>query len=141
MSMKRERGFTLIELMIVLVVMAILVAIAYPSYTNQVLKSRRADGIAALNRAAMEMESCRSDNDGSYLNCETNRGIHNRTSEDGFYVITAPASATATAYSFDADAQGVQLAKDKQCSKLTLNSLGVRGYSGTAPSADTCWGQ
>lgn len=139
--MKRERGFTLIELMIVLVVMAILVAIAYPSYTNQVLKSRRADGIAALNRAAMEMESCRSDNDGSYLNCETTRGIHNRTSEDGFYVITAPASATATAYSFDADAQGVQLAKDKQCSKLTLNSLGVRGYSGTAPSADTCWGQ
>ena len=69
--MKRERGFTLIELMIALVVMAILTAIAYPSYTNQVLKSRRADGIAALNRAAMEMESCRSDNDGSYLNCET----------------------------------------------------------------------
>jgi type IV pilus assembly protein PilE len=139
--MKRERGFTLIELMIALVVLAILVAIAYPSYTNQVVKSRRADGIAALNRAVMEMESCRSDNDGSYLNCETIRNIHNRISEDGFYLITAPASATATAYSFEAAPQGVQATKDKLCTKLTVNSLGVRGFTGSAPGADTCWGQ
>lgn len=137
--MKQPRGFTLIEMMIVLVVLAVLTAIAYPSYTNQVIKSRRADGIAALNRAAMEMEGCRSDN-ASYLNCETFRGIDGRTSEDGFYQITAPVSSTATAYVFTATPQGAQ-ANDDQCQTLTLNSLGTRGYSGDAPDADTCWGQ
>ena len=137
MHMKQQLGFTLIELMIVLVVLAVLTAIAYPSYTNQVLKSRRADGIAALNRAAMQMEACRSDN-ASYATCDN--AIHNTTSDDGFYLITAPASATATAYSFEATPQGVQTS-DVQCTKLTLDSLGTRGHTGSAPSADTCWGQ
>ncbi|MEZ5542045.1 MAG: type IV pilin protein [Pseudomonadota bacterium] len=134
--MKRQQGFTLIELMVVLVVLAILTAIAYPSYTNQVIKSRRADGIAALNRAAMIMESCRSDN-ASYVGCEAGVAAN---SEDGFYAIAAPVSATATAYSFEATPQGVQV-NDALCTKLTLNSAGTRGYTGDAPDADTCWGQ
>ena len=142
--MRRQHGFTLIELMVVLVVLAILTAIAYPSYTSQVMKSRRADGIAALNRAAMEMESCRSDQ-ASYFHCELKpppNQIHNRTSEDGFYLITTPASATATAYSLVATpVVGSAQANDTRCTTLTLDSQGNRGYSGTAPDADTCWGQ
>jgi type IV pilus assembly protein PilE len=136
LMMRHQRGFTLIELMIALVVLAILTAIAYPSYTNQVLKSRRADGIAALNRASMRMESCRSDN-ASYVGCEA---LVSATSEDGYYTIAAPASATATTYAFEATPQGAQL-KDTKCTKLTLDSQGNRGFTGTAPNADTCWGQ
>ena len=134
--MKQQRGFTLIELMIVVVVLAILTAIAYPTYTNQILKSRRADGIAALNHAAMLMESWRSDN-ATYIGGEA---IIAGTSVDGYYNITAPVSATATAYAFTATAVGRQ-ASDTKCATLTLDSLGNRGYTGTAPDADTCWGQ
>ncbi len=132
--MRQQRGFTLIELMIVVVVMAILVAIAYPSYMNQVMKSRRADGIATLNRVAMVMESCRSDA-ATYAGC-----VFPANSEDGFYTIAAAATITATAYSFIATPAGVQT-RDTQCATLTLDSRGNRGYTGTAPDADTCWGQ
>jgi type IV pilus assembly protein PilE len=135
--MKQQRGFTLIELMVVMVVLAILTAIAYPSYTNQVLKSRRADGIAALNHKAMQMESCRSDN-ATYVGCPAEAAS---TSVDGYYDIVAPVSSvTATAYAFVATPRGAQL-KDTKCTSLSLDSQGTRGYTGSAPDADTCWGQ
>ncbi|HRY15792.1 MAG TPA: type IV pilin protein [Candidatus Competibacteraceae bacterium] len=50
------KGFTLIELMIALAIMAIVAAIAYPSYQNSVRKSRRADARAVLLQAAQFME-------------------------------------------------------------------------------------
>jgi len=134
--MEQQRGFTLIELMIALVVLAIVTAIAYPSYTNQVIKSRRADGIAALNRKAMQMESCRSDN-ATYVGCPA---IAPSTSEDGYYNIATPVSVTSTTYAFTATATGAQ-ASDTKCRTLTLNSQGTRGHSGTASSDDECWGQ
>jgi type IV pilus assembly protein PilE len=52
----RFTGFTLIELMVVVVIVAILASIAYPSYRNQVLKSRRADAVNALSQAASAQE-------------------------------------------------------------------------------------
>jgi len=134
--MRQQRGFSLIELMIVIVILAILTAIAYPAYTSQVLKSRRADGIAALNQAVMIMESCRAEF-ATYVGCEARVGA---TSIDGHYGIAPTAAATASAYSFTATPTGVQ-AKDTKCTTLTLNSLANRGHSGSAPNADTCWGQ
>lgn len=52
----RDRGFTLIELMIVVAIIGILAAIAYPSYQNSVDKSRRTDGKSALSGLASAME-------------------------------------------------------------------------------------
>ncbi|MCP4995976.1 MAG: type IV pilin protein [Gammaproteobacteria bacterium] len=54
--LKQMRGFTLIELMIVVAVIGILSAIAYPSYMDSVRKSRRTDGQSALLDAAQKME-------------------------------------------------------------------------------------
>ncbi len=53
---KQMRGFTLIELMIVVAIVGILSAIAYPSYTDSVRKSRRTDGESALVDAAQRLE-------------------------------------------------------------------------------------
>ena len=53
---QKSRGFSLIELMIVVVIVAILGSIAYPSYLNQVTQSRRADAQAVLMEAAQFME-------------------------------------------------------------------------------------
>ncbi len=55
-SIKRAHGFTLIELMIVVAVISILAAIAYPSYVDSIRKSRRTDGQSALLDAAQKME-------------------------------------------------------------------------------------
>jgi type IV pilus assembly protein PilE len=56
------RGFTLLELMIVLVVVAILAAFAIPSYIEQVHKSRRADAIRTLGQLQLGLERWRAEN-------------------------------------------------------------------------------
>jgi type IV pilus assembly protein PilE len=60
--MIRQRGMTLIEILIVVVIVGILAAIAYPSYRNQVLSSRRADAQQALMSLASAMERHHSQN-------------------------------------------------------------------------------
>lgn len=57
-----HRGFTLIELMITVAILAIVVAVAYPSYTEQVAKSRRAEARTALLDGAQWMERFYSEN-------------------------------------------------------------------------------
>jgi type IV pilus assembly protein PilE len=60
--MPRSRGFTLIELMIVVVVIAILAGVAIASYSNQVRKSRRAQAMQVLNDLALREEKFRTNN-------------------------------------------------------------------------------
>ena len=131
--MRPERGFTLIELMITIVIVAIIVAIAFPSYSEYVQRSRRSDGASALSRATMVMESCRSDL-ASYTGCA---GRVAATSDEGFYNITV--AVTSSSYTLTATALGVQ-AQDARCNTLTLDSQGTKGYTGSAPDVATCWG-
>lgn len=57
---RKQSGITLIELMIVIVIIGILAAVAYPSYQNSVRKARRADGAAALTNVQLAQEKLRS---------------------------------------------------------------------------------
>lgn len=56
MMLKRQRGFTLMEVMITVAIVAILAAIAFPSYQDSLRKSRRTDGKNALTQAVANME-------------------------------------------------------------------------------------
>lgn len=55
-SLRKLRGFTLIELMIVVAVVGVLAAIAYPAYTDSILKGRRAQARAALSELLLQQE-------------------------------------------------------------------------------------
>ncbi|WP_250163623.1 type IV pilin protein [Psychrobacter sp. WY6] len=52
-----QRGFTLIEMMIVVAIIALLASIAYPSYQSYIIKSKRADMMSEMHNIASEIES------------------------------------------------------------------------------------
>jgi len=133
--MTRQRGFTLIELMIVVVIIAILSAIAYPAYTRYVYKSRRADAYAALNQDQAIMERCYA----QYFSYNPTGGscpAIATTSPEGYYQISQPVAATSTTYKLTATAIGPQ-AGDTQCTSLSLDQAGNK--TSTGPGSN-CWG-
>lgn len=135
---RRMRGVTLIELMIVVVIVGILAAVAYPSYRNQVQQTRRTDGKAALLEAAQQLERCFSRyNTYTHASCAADVDIDDagRLSAEEWYLIEYTAR-TASSYTLRATPQGAQAA-DTQCTVLTLTHTGVQGASGSAP--DRCW--
>lgn len=130
---KIETGFTLIELMIVIVVVAVLVAVGYPSYQDHVIKTRRSDAKNMLMDVASRQEQYYMDN--STYTTLSNLGYSANTvsSENGHYNVSVTAS-DATSYTLQAVPQGSQ-ASDP-CGNFTLNNLGVKGVSGTD---NRCW--
>ncbi len=131
----RTRGFTLIELVVAMAVVGILVAIAFPSYQEQVRKTRRADGKAELMETAQQLERCYTRfsryNDG---NCGVALPFD---SSEGYYVVSA-AAITASAFTLDATPQGDQ-ANDARCGVLRLTSTGQQGSQGQGTDANECW--
>lgn len=132
---KRGKGFTIIELMFVLVIVAILLALAYPSYVDYVRKAKRGEAQQLLMNWSVNQEIFRSSNP-EYA---TVVQLPVPTHDD--YVFTMPAR-SATAFTLQAAAQGSQ-ANDKAkdgtaCSTLNLNSAG-RKYSGGDTAVTICW--
>ncbi len=127
-------GFTLVELVIAVAILAILMAIAIPSYSRYVIATNRAEGTVTLQNAAQSLERCysrfsRYDSG----DCTVSFPI---TSENGVYSVTGVVAATT--FTLTAAPLGSQATNDPDCASFTLTHAGVRGVTGTDPVAD-CW--
>ncbi|MEG0007735.1 MAG: type IV pilin protein [Aeromonas sp.] len=110
----KQSGITLIELMVVVAVVAILVAIAYPSFTDGLHKSRRAEAFKGLLSMQLKQEEFRVSN-ASYSS--TLSQVGNPGSD--YYNFTI-SGASATVYTLIATAKGGQ-SGDTGCTVLTIN--------------------
>jgi type IV pilus assembly protein PilE len=136
MRKRHNKGFTLIEVMIAVAIVAILASIAYPSYTEHVRKARRADGMSALLNAAHQLERCGS-TFGRYDHAQCGGGnIAAVDSPEGYYSVAGVA--TASTYDFTATPQNEQVNDAGYCATFTLDESGVKGATGSL-SADRCW--
>ena len=137
------KGFTLVEMMIVVVVVGILAAIALPSYQDQMNKSRRSDAKAALLGLQLALEKFR----GSCASfpsaidtaddCAAGEIKYATTSTDGYYNLSiVAASSTGNSYKIEADPTGAQ-AGDSGCDpmSLTVNNANPKGLREPAE----CW--
>lgn len=138
-QLRPARGFTLIELMTVVAIVAILVAIALPSYHDSVRKGRRGQAKADLVEIAQRAERWRTVN-GSFAGFELEESEEQSPQEgdDVHYEVSLEVSDDDTEFLLTAEPQGGQ-ANDTHCMSLTLNQAGTKAIDGGTGTAAECW--
>ena len=141
---RSNRGYTLIELLITIAIVAILASIANAAYTSQIQKSRRTDARSALlDLAGREEKLFSTMNAYSQTASDLGYAAFPATVGSGYYQVTVAApdpnqGGAAGTYSITATPRGTQL-NDTTCASLSVNQLGAQTAT-PAANAATCWG-
>jgi type IV pilus assembly protein PilE len=149
----RSRGFTLIEVMIVVAIIGILAAVAYPSYSEYVRRGRRSEAQTALLEASQFMQRFYAAN-GRYdptiesppnpvsIPTTFNRLPRGAADAGRYYIIRfdkvgAKEVVSELAYTLVAEPTGI-MAGDR-CGNLTIDQTGFKGVTGANVSVKDCW--
>ena len=116
----KQRGFTLTELMVTIMVIGILGAIAIPTYRTYIMKANRSDAKIALTNYAQQLERCFTTSQ-TYVGCV----VLPSASPQGFYTVDWDLGPAATTYRLKATPVGNQ-ANDTQCGTFKLDQANVR---------------
>lgn len=126
---RSNRGFTLIELMIAVVIIAVLAAVALPAYFESVRKSRRGDAIALVSQVAQAQERWRANSANfatdfgtTVLNVRSTAASGVTTLTEPYYTITIPSAAATNTYTVRAVARASQLG-DTRCAAMEMRML------------------
>lgn len=138
-----KKGFTLMELLIVIAILGILSLITMPLYTEQITKSRRADAKVALLDLAARMERYYAEHH-TYATATiaanpTTDVLSSKQSPEGFYNLSI-ASQTSSSFIIKAIPipGSAQAINDTKCGSFGLNQLGQKSITGTGTVAE-CW--
>ncbi|MEP6720202.1 MAG: type IV pilin protein [Variovorax sp.] len=150
MKTHRASGFTLIELMIVVAIVAILVAIAYPAYTDSVIKGKRAQGRTAVLELMQQQERYMTQRN-TYLVFSNSAGTTTPASGSTTFKVYSGDNGTAPAYWLSTAQCGTLAATeciqvvatptftDATVGALSLTSTGVKACTGTTTDPKLCW--
>ena len=149
-----KNGFSLLELMIAVAIVAILASIAIPAYTSYTRTANRTDATKTMIYDAQALERCYSQNFSYSVNCSITAGptqspvgsyTVTTTSPQGFYTITLAITNAAppagASYVITATPAANPQLGDAACTQFTLDSTGTQGATGSgATPTQTCWG-
>ena len=124
MQRVQQRGFTLIELMITVAVVALLSAIAYPSYKGAMVKNRRATAQAHLSDIAQRQQQYLMDNR-AYTDTVGNLNLTSPADVTRFYTVTISAAATSPP-SFTATAAPISSGPQVSDGTLSITHNGTK---------------
>lgn len=139
---QKQAGFTLIEIMVTVAILAVVVAFALPNYQDYMNRGRRADAAIALMKITAEQEKFYFDNnrymDSATFAAEAPNWFNDFKSENGFYTVAVTSTdPTANYIATATPATGQPQVGDKDCTSLSINEAGRR--TATGDDKDSCW--